>query len=341
MSDVNELINRGGAMKSPYPYFGGKSKVADVIWRRLGDVPVYVEPFFGSGAVWLERPKVDEGHLERLNDLHGFIPNFWRAIQHDPEQVAKWANNPTFECDLHARHLWLVQHKGDLPERLMADPEFYDAKIAGWWVWGACWWIGSGWCSGKGGWTAIEGKLARSDQGRGIARQLMHQGDKGRGIAEYFEQLSARMHRGVSVHCGDWSRLMKPAVAWGLNEKEPTLTGIVLDPPYSHAERDNTLYVEDHDINGEVRQWALDNGSNPNLRIAYCTYWDEDSEKRFSAAGWDAHYWKTNGGYAATASEGRGMKNREREVVWFSPHCVKQVRHVQAGLFDAWERGEG
>jgi hypothetical protein len=32
-------------------------------------------------------------------------------------------------------------------ERMMSDPLFFDARIAGWWVWGLCAWIGSGWCS--------------------------------------------------------------------------------------------------------------------------------------------------------------------------------------------------
>jgi hypothetical protein len=28
----------------------------------------------------------------------------------------------------------------------MSDPDFFDPKVAGWWVWGQCLWIGSGWC---------------------------------------------------------------------------------------------------------------------------------------------------------------------------------------------------
>ena len=43
-------------MKAPFPYFGGKSKVAGEVWRRFGDVPNYVEPFAGSTAVLLKRP---------------------------------------------------------------------------------------------------------------------------------------------------------------------------------------------------------------------------------------------------------------------------------------------
>jgi hypothetical protein len=49
------------------------------------------------------------------------------------------------EADLHARHRWLVAEV-EFRERMRRDPEYFDAKIAGWWVWGICQWIGSGWC---------------------------------------------------------------------------------------------------------------------------------------------------------------------------------------------------
>lgn len=42
-------------LQSPYPYFGGKSRVADLVWARFGVVRNYVEPFFGSGALLLAR----------------------------------------------------------------------------------------------------------------------------------------------------------------------------------------------------------------------------------------------------------------------------------------------
>ena len=59
-------------LKSPYPYFGAKSKVAAEIWRRLGNVKNVVEPFFGSGAVLLGRPEPFSG-TETVNDLDGLL----------------------------------------------------------------------------------------------------------------------------------------------------------------------------------------------------------------------------------------------------------------------------
>ena len=44
-------------LRAPFPYFGGKSRIAAKVWERLGsNVTNYVEPFFGSGAVLLARP---------------------------------------------------------------------------------------------------------------------------------------------------------------------------------------------------------------------------------------------------------------------------------------------
>ena len=43
-------------LKAPFPYFGGKATVADVVWKALGQPKHYIEPFFGSGAVLLNRP---------------------------------------------------------------------------------------------------------------------------------------------------------------------------------------------------------------------------------------------------------------------------------------------
>src|SRR5690606_6707171 len=67
--------------------------------------------------------------------------------------------------------------------RLCGDPDYYDAQVAGWWVWGINCWIGSGWCSGKGPWTAVDGQLVHlGDAGKGVNRQLVHLGDAGKGV---------------------------------------------------------------------------------------------------------------------------------------------------------------
>src|SRR3990167_5029625 len=133
---------------------GGKSRIAPLVWARLGDTPNYVEPFMGSAAVLLARPDAHDwaNRIETVNDADGYIANFWRATQHDPDMVAWHADNPVNENDLRARDVWLRQRAAELelPARLEGDPAFYDAQVAGWWVWGMACWIGPGRCYDPG-----------------------------------------------------------------------------------------------------------------------------------------------------------------------------------------------
>jgi len=139
-------------LKAPFPYPGGKSRVADLVWSRLGNVSNYVEPFMGSLAVLLRRPAEHFAggyRVETCGDANHFLVNFWRAVKGDPEKVAEWADWPVTEADLHARHKWLIrsEHAADWRAKMAADPEHFDAKVAGWWAWGACAWIGGAWCN--------------------------------------------------------------------------------------------------------------------------------------------------------------------------------------------------
>ena len=332
-----------GKISAPFPWFGGKSRVADTVWRAFGDVRNYVEPFFGSGAVLLARPCPFSGP-ETINDADGFVSNFWRAITSDPEQAAHYANWPVNECDLHARHLWLVNRRSDLTDQLMADPDFFCAKTAGFWVWGLCSWIGSGWCSGKGPWQAIDGKLTDTRQrphlgnagmginrqlphlgnaGRGINRQLPHLGNAGRGIHSVFERLSERL-RSTRVCCGDWTRVIGPSVT----VKHAGVTGVFLDPPYADtAKRKSDLYACDSlDVAHAAREWAIANGDNPRLRIALCGYEGEHA----MPDDWEFYTWKAQGGYGSQGNT-TGRENAGKERIWFSPSCLPmqdETRHI-------------
>jgi DNA adenine methylase len=284
------IASRLVPLKSPYPYFGGKSRVSGLIWDRFGDIPNYVEPFFGSGAVLLSRPHMPR--TETVNDISSYLCNFWRAIKADPEAVASYANHPVVEQDLHARHIWLVG-QSEFRERMMTEPDYYDAKIAGWWVWGACAWIGSGWCHtrkldlARNAGMGINRQLPHvGDAGRGINRKLPHVGDAGRGeeLLAYFQILSCRLDR-VRVACGEWDRVLGPSVTF-----RHGITGIFLDPPYTdETERATDLYADDDlKVANKVRDWAIENGDNPELRICLAGYEGEHN----MPAGWECVAWR-------------------------------------------------
>jgi DNA adenine methylase len=313
-------------LKSPFPYFGGKRKIAEAVWRRFGTVKNYVEPFFGSGAMLLACPMPDLP-TETINDADGLVANFWRALQASPEAVADFSDWPVNENDLHARHSWLVGKKDSLQSKLEGDPEFYDAKVAGWWVWGMACWIGSGFCSGKGPWQVQEIDGVRQlvhvgNQGQGVNRQLVHVGDQGRGVnrqredsalLDYFNQLSDRLRK-VRVCCGDWSRVCGESVT----TKHGT-TAIFLDPPYADtANRCEELYrVDCLNVAHDVRRWAIENSKNPLLKIALCGYLDEHE----MPPDWECLNWSAGEGFGGQSKERTG--NGKKECVWFSPNCKK------------------
>lgn len=139
------VAERMSGLKAPFPWFGGKRRCAHIVWPRFGNVPNYVEPFAGSLAVLLARPEIWPAKNETVNDLDCYLANFWRASLHAPEEVARCADWPVNEADLHARHQWLHDQAG-FRERMHSDPDYYDAKVAGWWVWGISAWIGDCWC---------------------------------------------------------------------------------------------------------------------------------------------------------------------------------------------------
>lgn len=319
-------------LKAPFPWFGGKSRVAHLVWERFGNVPNYVEPFAGSLAVLLGRPHAAQ--VETVNDKDYFLANFWRAIESNPYAVAKMADWPVNETDLHARHLWLVEHGAELKENIYNDPFYYHTMIAGWWVWGICQWIGDGWCE-KANWTrtrigfmvGIHNKrphllIQKGINGLNKKPQLsrpghgIHTNEELGGIYEWFTALQTRI-RNVRVCCGDWKRICTPSATTGVG-----LTGVFLDPPYS-ADRDGVYNCDDTNIAKDVAQWAIENGNNPLLRIALCGY---EGEHQMPDT-WVCVPWKTQGGYANKAKgESRGKMNKAKERIWFSPHCLKPTQ---------------
>jgi DNA adenine methylase len=317
-------------LAAPFPYFGGKSRVADIVWEHLGNTPNFIEPFFGSGAVLLGRPDSHDWRkrMETINDADGMVSNFWRSVRCDPIAVVHWADWPANENDLHARHLWLVNGKDNLQAKLEGNPDYYDAKIAGWWVWGMSLWIGTGFCSGRGPWRRGENGVIEHRPGLGapgISRRRprlthtgsgIHQMGRANDLESWMDRLADRLRR-VRVCCGDWSRICGPNPTYTNG-----LTGVFLDPPYSNALRDANIYrVDSEDVAQNVCKWALENGDNPLMRIALCGYQGEHE----MTPGWTSYCWKTQGG-DGSQGDGRDRENADKEIIWFSPHCLSATQ---------------
>jgi hypothetical protein len=178
------------------------------------------------------------------------------------------------------------------------------------------------------------------DNGQGVNRQLVHLGD-GQGepvekkrpvlpgpaggkaslgsdgkLYDYFTQLADRL-RNVRVCCGDWSRVCGPSVTF-----KHGVTAVFLDPPYADtAKRKNNLYRKDSEsVAHQAREWAIENASNPLMRIALAGY---DGEHNMPDD-WSVYAWDAGAGFGGQAEERSG--NGKRERIWFSPNCEQLER---------------
>ena len=295
------------AMMAPFPYFGGKSRAAALGWEALGNVDNFIEPFAGSLAVLLARPP-PLPTTETVGDADCWIANFWRATKAAPALVAEHADWPVNEADYEARLAWFKAREPSVREQVLADPEWYDAKIAGWWVWGQS--------------TAILGNWPRS---RGI-----HIGpDYGvhartRDVLAEMRALAQRLRR-VRVVCGDFERTLATA-----HIERMGVTGVFLDPPYA-TERTAGCYATDDmaTVSQRSRDWAIANGGT--VRVVLAGYNDEHA----MPADWRCVEWRAVGGMDRIKGEGRGLSNRERERLWLSPACLATPQRSLLSLLDS------
>lgn len=299
-----------GTLRSPIPWFGGKSMIASEVWSRFGEPRHYIEPFAGMASMLLRRPTIPPGAVETINDANAYLVNFWRAVAAEPDAVAVIASQPVFEADLRARHDRLIEVGDEIREAITSDPHRYFVEYAGWWAWGQSCWIGGRFCE-----PAADG---------GGKRQIPHLSTPGQGlsgmspddVAAFLRRLQERI-RYVRIACGDWKRVCGSAST--LESIGPT-TAVFLDPPYSIDETEVYGTHSDKILSKKVRRWCIDHGRNPSLRIALCGY-DGEGHEALEGYGWDVYAWSAQGGYSNLSGEDK--TNRHRERVWFSPGCLR------------------
>lgn len=73
-------------MKPVLKYPGSKWRIAGEIVARIPEHHTYLEPFFGSGAVFFSK---EPSRIEMINDLDNNVPNLFRCIRDDPDRLAR------------------------------------------------------------------------------------------------------------------------------------------------------------------------------------------------------------------------------------------------------------
>ena len=282
-------------LQAPFPYYGCKNSISKIVWNAFGNPKIYLEPFFGSGAILLTRPNLSNNSIEIINDLDGHVTNVWRCLKLNPDSLIKYCDWPISHLDLIARKKYLLKIKNSLEESLKNDLEFSDPKAASIWIWYACTSI----CGDMTSRNSLPNLMSNSGIHKITARSTTL-------LFDWFSQLSKRL-RYVKIVCSNWSSICGN---WLDQEKS---IAIFLDPPYLGSEK--TYYTSSKNLSNEVREYCYEKGQLPNYKIILCGY---DEHQELMNYGWTSINWKAKGWFSKN-------DNRFKERIYFSPACSNSL----------------
>lgn len=271
---------------------GNKSRVSPIIWKGLGDIKRFVDPFAGSGSIYITRPPEVDKHLRWvvLGDASGYVSNYLRAIVSHEQYLYDFFSGYVHEERRHiAAREYVKKYDAELlHEKLLSHPNWCDPELA------ACWML------------IYNGGLNR-DYGRSRT-----------GCAQEPDRLlDWKGDQNILVRYGDWEKCVRNSMLDRYKNKKGNVVGVVLDPPYSGTEK--YYKGSTKGVAAEAYEWATEQ-ANEDLRIAYCCYSDHFP----CPEGWTAFDWK--GRTFNTKLEGADEKNKDSstgersEVIYFSPH---------------------
>lgn len=104
-------------MRSVLKYPGSKWNIADQLVELIPKHHSYVEPFFGSGAVFFRK---SPSAIEMINDRDSNVTNLFRCIQEDPERLAGLVLTTPF-----SREIYENCYKEDSLVQMAKDDPYY------------------------------------------------------------------------------------------------------------------------------------------------------------------------------------------------------------------------
>ena len=188
-------------MKTPITYYGGKQRLADEIVIMIPKHKVYVEPFFGGGAVFFAKRK---SPIEAINDTNDRLISFYLNSRDNFRELKGMIDETLHSERMH-------QYAKDVYNRRVKHS---DLEMA-WAVWLIT--NGSFGASIYGGW--------KWDNGTSGSNSAIVLNNKKRGFSE---QLKRRLD-GVQISCRDAIKV--------ITGRDSVETFYYLDPPYPGCEQ--------------------------------------------------------------------------------------------------------
>jgi hypothetical protein len=336
----------------------------------------YVEPFCRTAAVLFLCPEEQRARVETINDIDAHISNLLRAIKLQPEATAAAADQQVNEVELHSRHKHLLARIPEMRTKLDVDPKWCDPELAGWYIWGASAWLGSGWCEegstpaqkapiligGNAGPSPQLGKGVHGGPMRGPSQRLP---DLAGGTQWGTDEPNVRAGRGVHSATVRGPSMQLPDLAGGSGTHSAAGHGL-----HAAANRTRLHYVRvacgdwsrictpavtyKHGLTGVFLdppypgyEHVYGNGKPVWLDVVtWALEHGSRADMRIAVCGYEgtapeleAAGWEVVPWKAkgGYANQGdTGNENSKRERIWFSPHCLRPG--VNAGQIDLFAR---
>lgn len=122
-------------MKTPISYYGGKQSMLKHILPLIPHHEVYVEPFFGGGAVFFAK---EQSNVEVINDYNANVANFYFQLSNNYEALKERIEATPYSRDVYKYAM-----------SIYSNPYLYSPVVRAW-----AFWVGTvqGFCNKIGSW---------------------------------------------------------------------------------------------------------------------------------------------------------------------------------------------
>lgn len=93
--------------KTPISYYGGKQSMLKHILPLIPEHRVYVEPFFGGGAVFWAK---DQSEVEIINDYNANVVNFYQQLQTNFDELKQLIDATPYSRDMYKRAMTIYSN---------------------------------------------------------------------------------------------------------------------------------------------------------------------------------------------------------------------------------------
>lgn len=209
-------------MRPPLTYYGGKVKMLPHILPLIPTHNLYVEPFFGGGAVFWSKEK---SLGEVINDTNTEIINFYEVVQKKFKQL-----NAEIQATLHSRYLF------EKARRIHEFPELFTDVKRAWATWVLCNQSFAGIMGGAFGYDVSDNKGGnRTDSKK----------------ARFAKELAQRLEK-VCIECHDALHIIK--------SRDRAETFFYIDPPYFNSHLGHYKGYTESDFENLLKQLSIIKG---------------------------------------------------------------------------------